>query len=104
MATSPTTLSLKLMREEGYLCAIVEKWNPHAKIRQDLYGFIDILGIKEGETLAVQCTTKNNAQARVVKIADHDNLPEVRKAEWKIEVHGWEKVKNRWTCKRIDLS
>ena len=71
MASSltPTQRTLAYLREEGYLCAIVEKWNPHVKIRQDLFGFIDILAIKKGETLAVQCTSTGVA-ARVKKIQE----------------------------------
>jgi hypothetical protein len=41
MATSPTQLSLKKLREEGYTVAVVEHWNSFARIRQDLFGFID---------------------------------------------------------------
>ena len=47
MATSPTQLSLKLMKERGYLCQIVERWNAFAKIRQDLFGFVDVLCVSK---------------------------------------------------------
>ena len=53
---TPTQRSLKYLREQGYTVAIVERWNAFAKIRQDLFGFIDLLAIKPGETLAVQTT------------------------------------------------
>ena len=49
MSSSPTQRSLKLMRERGYLCEITERWNPFAKIRQDLFHFVDVLCIKDGE-------------------------------------------------------
>ena len=45
MATSPTQLSLKKLREEGYTVAVVEHWNSFARIRQDLFGFIDLLAL-----------------------------------------------------------
>ena len=38
---TPTQRTLKHMRERGYTCQVVEHWNPFARIRQDLYGFID---------------------------------------------------------------
>ena len=42
----PTQRTLARLRQEGALeVAIVEHWNPHARIRQDLFGFIDILAI-----------------------------------------------------------
>jgi hypothetical protein len=55
--TSPTKRTLAKLRKEGYLCAIVEKFNRFAGIRQDLFGFIDILAIREGEIIGVQTTS-----------------------------------------------
>jgi hypothetical protein len=104
MATSPTQLSLKNLKDRGYRAAVVEKWNPHARIRQDLYGFIDLLGVGGNETIAVQSTSYSHVSERVTKIAEAEALPDVRKAGWKIEVHGWRKVKNRWEVRIVDVS
>jgi carbonic anhydrase len=104
LATSPTQLSLKKLKADGYVCQITERWNAFAKIRVDLFGFIDVLAIKENETLAVQTTSYSNISARVKKISDHDNVGAVRKAGWKIHVHGWHKVGSRWECKVVDVS
>lgn len=105
MATSPTQLSLKKLREEGYVVAIVEHYNYFAKIRQDLFGFIDILALKGKETLAVQTTTATNMSARVKKIGDHENVGPVREAGWTIHVHGWHQDdKKKWHCKVKDIS
>ena len=41
MSTSPTTLTLKHLREQGYTAEVVERWNPHARIRQDLFGIVE---------------------------------------------------------------
>lgn len=101
---TPAARSKKLLEERGYLVAVVEKWNPHARIRQDLFGFIDLLAIRDGETLAVQSTSYGNVSSRVNKITDHDNLPAVRKAGWGLVVHGWRKVGNRWQAREVDLS
>jgi hypothetical protein len=35
---TPTQRSLAYLRAEGWQVAIVERWNPHARIRQDLFG------------------------------------------------------------------
>ena len=105
MATSPTQLSLKKLREEGYITIqVVEYWNSFARRRIDLFGFIDILAIKDGEVLAIQTTTVGNAGARVKKIANHENVAEVRKANWTIHVHGWHKVDGKWKCIIKDIS
>ena len=82
MAMSPTQLSIRHLKENGYLVAVVEKWNPFVKIRQDLFGFIDVLAIRENETLAVQVTSAANMKARLRKIEDIETLPKVRDANW----------------------
>ena len=92
MTVSPTTRSLKYLRGEGYTVAVVEHWNPHARIRQDLFGFVDLLALKGAETLAVQTTARSSMSSRIRKIADPPNLPAVRAAGWTIMVHGWGKV------------
>ena len=86
------------------MVAVVEKWNPHAKIRQDLFGFVDLLAIRPGETLAVQTTSLSNMSQRVTKISESETAPKVREAGWKIEVHGWRKLKSGWEPKIVDVS
>jgi hypothetical protein len=100
---TPTQRSLEKLRSEGYLCQIVERWNPHARIRQDLFGIGDILAIKAGETLLVQTTSRGNVAARVKKIRECEHLPVILTAGWKITVHGWGKLKAGWTCKIVDF-
>ena len=87
---SPTSRTLEVLREQGYTVAVVERWNPHARIRQDLFGFIDILAIRRDETLAVQATASGVSE-RIKKIMASDLLPKVREAGWKIQVWGWRK-------------
>jgi hypothetical protein len=60
MAMSPTQLSLAWLKKEGYLAEVVEKWIPGANIRKDLWGWCDIVAIRDGETVAVQCTSWDN--------------------------------------------
>ncbi len=102
---TPTQRSKSHLEACGFTVAIVEKWNPHARIRQDLFGFIDLLALREGETVAVQTTSGSNVAARVDKITSHENLPHVRKAGWRIVVHGWRKAANgKWTLREVDIS
>jgi carbonic anhydrase len=105
MATSPTQLTLKHLRDDGWTAVIVEHWNPHARIRTDLFGFIDVLAVRGEETLAVQTTSAANVSARIRKIADSPNIAAVREAGWCVHVHGWKKVKGRWMLHRdVDVS
>ena len=89
MAKTPTQRTLAEMRQRGYACEVVERWNPFAKIRQDLFGFIDVLCLGENEIIGVQATSAGNVAARVRKIAEHDNVAAVRKAGIRLLVHGW---------------
>jgi hypothetical protein len=102
--STPTQRSLARLRKAGYIAEVVERWNPHARVRHDLWGFIDILCIKDGETLGVQTTTKANMRARERKIVEHENYPALVAAGWAIHVHGWVKVGNRWQVEVIELN
>jgi len=109
MKTSPTQRSLKKLRSEGYSVGITEHYNSFIGIRQDLFGFIDLIAIKPGEILAVQTTTAVNQSARVKKIK---GIPESLKwlqAGGKLVVHGWSKKGARgkrklWECNVIDIT
>jgi hypothetical protein len=101
---SPTQRSLKLLRDRGYLAEVVEKWIPGANIRKDLWGWCDVVGVKRGETLAVQATSASNVSARVKKIADSETVGKVREAGWRIVVFGWKKVAGRWQVVERDVS
>ena len=102
---SPTQLSLAMLREDGWFPWITEHWNSYARIRQDLWGFVDIIALKPGQILGVQTTTASNMSARVNKIADHDNVGKVRESGVIIHVHAWyQDDKKKWHCKVKDLS
>lgn len=105
MPVSPTQLSLRHLRGLGYDAEVVEHWNAHAGRRQDLFGCIDILALRDDETLAVQCTSVGGVSDRIRKITDNEHLPQMRKAGWTIHVHGWSKVDGHWQLKRlVDVS
>ena len=101
---SPTQRSLEYLRDQGYLCAIVEHWNPFARIRQDLWGWADILAIRKDEVLAVQVTASAVSE-RIKKIEASETLPKVREAGIRIEVHGWRKNSaGKYVMRIVDLS
>jgi len=104
-AMSPTARSLAYLREQGYLAAVVERWNPHARIRQDLYGCIDVIAIRDGETLAVQACSRGDVSKRIAKIAAAEHVGQIRRAGWRIEVHGWGKMASgRYELRIEDVS
>ena len=89
------------------MAGVVEKWIPQTRRRKDLFGFIDIMCVKEGETLAIQATSYDGVPARVKKIYEEcgDALVDVLSAGWTVEVWGWKKKKvgqtNRWSVRRV---
>ena len=101
--SSPTERTLRALRKDGWVPAVVEKWIPQARRRQDLFGFIDIIAIKGTNTLAVQATSYSNVSARVTKIQQHENLPHVLAAGWVVQVWGWRKVKSRYQARVVDF-
>jgi hypothetical protein len=80
---------------------VVEHWNPHARIRQDLFGIVDIIAVGPGGTLAVQATSAGGFSARIKKLTEHPSTrPLLTAPGWRLEVHGWKKVRGRWTLAR----
>ena len=98
--TSPLQRSKKLLESEGYTVAIVERWNPWAKVRQDLFGIIDLLAIKPGRTLGVQVTTLSHKQPHIDKIKTSPYFPTLQQAGWTIVLHSWRELKDGW---KVDL-
>lgn len=97
--TSPTQRSLKHLRDLGYpLVQVVERWNPYAKVRQDLFGIIDVLAVGD-DIVAVQTTSGSNVSARITKMQESVALPILKKAGIKVIVHGWRKLKGRWALR-----
>jgi hypothetical protein len=102
---TPTQRSLAHLRAAGWQVAIVEHWNPFARIRQDLFGVLDLLAVRDGVTLGVQTTSGSNVSVRVKKIAESETVPALREAGWLLHVHGWRKAANgRWVLREVDCS
>lgn len=96
--TSPTELSLRWLRAQGWTVDVCERWVPRfggaGKVRKDLFGMIDLVAVRPGHTLGVQTTSHDNYLARVRKLTDDEHQPALqalRAAGWVITVHGWRK-------------
>lgn len=107
---SPTARSLAHLRELGYIAQVVEKWNPYAKIRVDLFGVIDIVAVKgtENGVLGVQATSASNLSSHVLKCEKSPNLGAWVNAGNRLEVWSWGKQGARgkrkiWTLKRSPI-
>lgn len=106
---SPTQRSLKELRKSWPLVEVTEHWNQFARVRHDLYRFIDVLCCGEVLMLAVQATSGSNVSARFEKLR---YLPSV--AFWlqsptrQVQIHGWRKTgakgqRKLWTCRTVEL-
>jgi len=102
--STPTQRSLALLRKDGYRAEVVERWNAFAKVRQDLFGIIDIVALGDGKTIGIQTTSKSNMKARLHKITESESYPDLLRAGWVIVIHGWYKTKNnRWQVDVLEL-
>lgn len=105
---SPTQRALAVLKEVGATVAIVEKFVrfPPPGHRVDLFGFIDILAIRDGKTLGIQVTTDAHVAERVLKIRASPHLPILLAAGWQISVWGFSKKGPRgkrktWTLREV---
>ena len=100
---SPTQRTLDYLRLQGYpLVAVVERFNPHAMVRQDLFGVLDVLAVGS-DIVGVQTTSGSNTASRIRKLQESEALPVLKAAGIRICVHGWRKIGGRWTVREVAL-
>jgi hypothetical protein len=108
---TPTARTLKVLRQRGAFPAVVERWNPGARVRQDLFGILDVVALEPGVPglLGVQTTSGSNVAARLAKIAQAPHAGRWLAAGNRIAVHGWRKAGPRgarktWTLREIEVT
>lgn len=93
---------MKYWRDLGYVVDKTEHWNSYARIRQDLFGIIDIVAIGKKETVGIQTTSYSNIGARVKKIMGSQAYPVLKASGWRVLVQGWHKRKVGGHLKFVD--
>lgn len=103
--SSPTQRSLKELKACGWTAQVVERFNPYARVRVDLFGCIDIVALDPlaGEIVGIQACAGSSHAARKAKI-----LAEPRMAMWigsggRIELWSWSKKGGRGKRKTWQL-
>lgn len=98
MASKTTQRSLAWLRERGYSPTVVEHYNPYARRKFDLYGFLDIVALKPGTKgiFGVQTTTGAHLQDRVKKAQALPTYHLWIACGNYVQFHGWRKLKGRW--------
>jgi hypothetical protein len=93
---TPTALSLRHLRGEGWTVDVCERWVPAGvgQVRKDLFGMLDLVALRDTVTMGVQTTSHGNALSRHKKIVDDEHaerLAALHAANWIVVVHGWRK-------------
>ena len=98
---SPTQRTIRELKNNGRVCAIVERWNPHVGthgIRQDLFGIIDVLALDpERGVVGVQCCSGGLA-AHYRKMTEErcqETLDWLQTPGTVLEIWCWRKLKKK---------
>ncbi len=105
---TPTARSLDHVRALGYRAQVVERWNPFARIRQDVFG-VDLIALKPGQpVLVIQATSGSHHAARRAKLATLGFIALWTSVGAVLEVWSWSQQGPRgkrktWTLRREAL-
>ena len=103
---SPTALTLRRLRQEGYLATTVERWIPRIEKKVDLFHLGDVLGIHPSDkmVLMVQSTTAGHMADRLKRCRARPELRDWLRSGCLFEVHGWRKRDGRWVLTRVQVT
>jgi hypothetical protein len=106
MGLSPTARSLATLRKEGWTAQVVEKFNPGARVRQDLFGCIDIVAIRPDRpgVLGIQACVTGDQAKRFCKVQSEPRIVTWKAAGNGMEVWGWSKKGPRGKRKTWQLT
>ena len=101
MAAGPTARTLQELRRQRCIAQVVERWNPHAHVRQDLFGFADIIALDPTTGItAIQCTTGDHHANRREKVLAEPRALAWLRAGGSIQVRSWSKIGPRG-CRKV---
>lgn len=101
---TPTQRTLAECRRRQWTAQVVERWNPHARIRQDLFGVIDIIALTPDGILGIQACAGASHAARLAKVRAEPRMAHWLEAGGLIAVWSWAKRGERgkrklWTLR-----
>lgn len=89
-------------RKEGWQVGVVERFNHHAGIRQDLYGCIDVLACAPGRgILGISVSSKSDVSAHIKKHSGEPRLHVWLESGGMFEVWSFRQQKNGRYVRRI---
>ena len=107
--TSPTSRSLQLLRQRGYVAEKVEqRLTFRGYVTRDLFGCIDLLAVRPGEIVGIQTTSRSNLASRRTKSLGCPGLVAFLQGGGRFVLHGWGKVgaagkRKTWQCAEQEL-
>src|SRR6266496_194493 len=102
---TPTARSLRLLRQQGHVADVVERWLPRIARKRDLFGFGDIVAVHPAlpGALIVQATSRPHVADRLTKARSRPELAVWLRAGGRFEVWGWFKNNGRWKVHRVEV-
>lgn len=107
---TPTQRTLAELKRLGWTAQVVERWNPYARVRVDLFGCIDIVAITpeagtwtiadgklaasesmQARIVGIQCTSGSGHSARRAKIAQEPRMWQWLATGARLEIWSWSK-------------
>lgn len=106
---TPLARSLEYLRNNGLYAESVERWDPYAKVKHDLFGMFDIIayGSPPCGIVGIQSTVTEKINNRIEKIKSEEyrtRLVAWLKAGGRVFIHGWSKMGPRGKRKVWELS
>lgn len=94
---TPMQRTLSLLRDRGWTCAKTETWNPFAGIRQDLFGFLDVLCLGDYDDkpsiIGVQVGTGDDRMKHLRKMEDEPRFHQFKRCGGIMLLISWRKLK-----------
>jgi hypothetical protein len=93
---------LEHLRKFNIPCGVVERWQQHARVRIDLFGFIDVIAMDKGRIIGIQCCAYSGHAAHKNKILTdcRDVARRWIRNGGEIQLWSWKKVtvgaRQRW--------
>jgi len=90
---SPTARTMEMLREQGFECGVVERYNSFTMKRHDLFGIIDLIAINpKEEVYGIQCCGTSFSE-HDKKILASDKAIICIRSGIILELWGWRKLK-----------
>lgn len=92
----PAERTLQWLRKTGVTCDVVERYikvpsHPGGGIRRDLFHAIDIIALRHGRIIGIQCTSGSNHAAHLTKVRHNAELREWLACGGSYELWSWQK-------------